>query len=62
MLVEFGLENKDDRREKMDYGGGSTIDMGVYCVNFAQWVFGGKPTKVSVQNVLKGHIKACQML
>ncbi len=46
VLVEFGIKSDDDRRERKDCGGGSTIDMGVYCLNLAQWVYGEEPTKV----------------
>ena len=44
-----------ERLAKKDMGGGTILDLGVYCVFFSQWVFNGeKPQKV----MATGHLNA----
>ena len=47
VVAEFGLRIDVDRLAKKDLGGGVTLDIGIYCVQLAQFVFNGeKPLKV----------------
>jgi dihydrodiol dehydrogenase / D-xylose 1-dehydrogenase (NADP) len=47
VVVTFGvLISEVDRLKLKELGGGTTLDIGVYCVQFAEFVFGEKPLKV----------------
>jgi len=47
VVVTFGERICDvDRLKLKELGGGTTLDIGVYCVQFAEFVFGEKPVKV----------------
>jgi dihydrodiol dehydrogenase / D-xylose 1-dehydrogenase (NADP) len=48
VLVSFGVKIAEvDRLKLKELGGGSILDIGVYCVQFSQWVFGGEtPLKI----------------
>lgn len=51
--VTMGIKTDSDRAGKKDCGGGNTIDMGIYCVNFARMVFPGEmPEKIVATGVL----------
>jgi len=53
VVVTFGvLISEVDRLKLKELGGGTTLDIGVYCVQFAEFVFGEKPLKV----VTGGHM------
>ncbi len=48
VLSESGAVLKADRVRKKDLGGGSMLDIGIYCLQFSQFVFNGeRPYKVS---------------
>ena len=45
--AEFCCKIESDRIAKKELGGGACLDIGIYCVQFSQFVFGGeKPEKV----------------
>ncbi|CAL8116955.1 unnamed protein product [Orchesella dallaii] len=47
VVVQFGECISDvDRLRLKDLGGGTVLDLGVYCVQFAELVFGERPLKV----------------
>ena len=52
--IDFGVKIDDrERVKKRELGGGSTLDLGVYAINFSQWVHGNKrPDKI----VAAGHL------
>jgi dihydrodiol dehydrogenase / D-xylose 1-dehydrogenase (NADP) len=52
--VSFGKPiDSDSRISKKELGGGSMLDLGIYAVNFSQFVHGGRrPSKV----VAAGHL------
>lgn len=53
VICSFGLPIGTDRVLKKELGGGATLDLGVYCVQFASLVMGGeRPEKV----VAAGHL------
>lgn len=56
VVVGMGLQFPEDNwRRSKDVGGGTALDMGTYCCNFASLVFGGaKPTKI----IAGGHMNA----
>lgn len=39
-------------RRKKSLGGGSILDMGVYTIQFCQWVFGEEPTSIKANGKL----------
>jgi len=54
VFVSFGVLIADvDRVKLKEMGGGTILDIGIYCIQFASWVFGGeKPLKV----ISSGHM------
>ncbi|OXA52541.1 trans-1,2-dihydrobenzene-1,2-diol dehydrogenase [Folsomia candida] len=48
VFVSFGVPISEvDRIKKKEFGGGSVLDIGIYCVQLAQYVFGGdNPVKI----------------
>jgi len=45
--AEFGFNIEADRLNKKELGGGACLDIGIYCIQLAQFVFNGeKPNKV----------------
>ncbi len=44
----FSYDNKDPKniRNVLEYGGGALLDIGVYAVSSARWIFNEEPTKV----------------
>ena len=53
--VAFGFRRKSDanRLTLPELGGGATLDIGVYAINFASMVFGGeKPQKIHAEGIL----------
>nr|ACO15385.1 Trans-1,2-dihydrobenzene-1,2-diol dehydrogenase [Caligus clemensi] len=45
--VEFGRKIKSERISRMDLGGGTVLDLGVYCIQFLNLVFNGEePTQI----------------
>jgi len=55
VFVTFGQTMSDvDRLRLKELGGGTALDIGIYCVQFAQFVFGEKPLKV----IAGGHLNA----
>ena len=49
----FGWVEDRDRVSKMSMGGGTTIDMGIYCVNLACMMFDGeRPEKILAAGLL----------
>ena len=52
--AEFGMPIQADRVNKKVLGGGVCLDIGIYCVQLAQFVFQERPTKVSSA----GHLNA----
>ncbi|CAL8116953.1 unnamed protein product [Orchesella dallaii] len=55
VVVQFGvLISEVDRLKLKELGGGTVLDLGVYCVQFAELVFGERPLKV----ISGGHMNA----
>lgn len=51
--AEFGCKIEADRVAKKELGGGVCLDIGIYCIQLCQFVFGGeKPAKVSATGTL----------
>ncbi|ODM96051.1 Trans-1,2-dihydrobenzene-1,2-diol dehydrogenase [Orchesella cincta] len=47
VVVQFGvLISEIDRLKLKELGGGTVLDIGVYCVQFAEFIFGEKPLQV----------------
>lgn len=51
-IFNFTVRPRHNVRLVPEYGGGSLWDVGVYPISFAQYVFGGPPTRVSGFQVL----------
>lgn len=50
--AEFGFNIEADRLTKKELGGGACLDIGIYCIQLAQFVFNGeKPNKVCNVNL-----------
>ncbi len=46
--VDFGAEINADRLAKKELGGGACLDIGIYCLQLSQFIFGGeKPKQIS---------------
>jgi len=43
----FTINDSANIRRVPEYGGGSLYDVGAYCVNVSQWIFGHKPRSVA---------------
>lgn len=56
VIVSFGLPIEDVERLKLkELGGGTVLDLGIYCIQFAQLVYGGeKPEKI----IAAGHLNS----
>jgi len=55
VLVTFGQSMSEiDRMRLKELGGGTTLDIGVYCIQFAELVFGERPFKI----ITGGHLNA----
>jgi len=56
VYASFSVEIAEiDRAKLKELGGGGILDIGIYCVQFALWVFGGdRPTKI----ISGGHLNA----
>ncbi|CAG7826362.1 unnamed protein product [Allacma fusca] len=56
VIVSFGVKIEDvDRLRLKELGGGTVLDLGVYCVQFASLVFGERPQKIIAGGFLNEH-------
>jgi predicted dehydrogenase len=57
--AEFGFNIEADRLNKKELGGGACLDIGIYCIQLAQFVFNGeKPNKVCATFKLDSGLKS----